>query len=255
MPDILAVDRLKMLVRVDNLTDSLSTSPAGVTSEWSGLLSGGRMRVMSGSNICCAHHGLSLLISVHIGPTKRTLLFDAGPEGATFLRNTRILGVDFSAIETVVLSHGHWDHAGGLLAAIEAISAVRAKEGADCFVHPGMFAQRALQGPGGELYVHEPVPGPGKLSGAGARVINTRGFYLPPFCYAMGQVLEQAITATRCLDQKVLAKYIRESEHKPSSGQTAFSATANGPKGARCWCNSPASRIAISNSFACPASR
>ena len=174
MPDILAVDRVEVLVLVDNLTDSLSTNPAGVTSEWSGLLTGGRMRVMSGSNICCAHHGLSLLISVHIGAEKRTLLFDAGPEGTTFLRNTRILGVDFSAIETVVLSHGHWDHAGGLLAAIEAISAVRAREGADCFVHPGMFAQRALQGPGGELYVHEPVPGPAALSQAGARVINTR---------------------------------------------------------------------------------
>ena len=174
MPDILAVDRLEVLVLVDNLTDSLSTNPAGVTSEWSGLLTGGRMRVMSGANLCCAHHGLSLLISVHIGHAKHSLLFDAGPEGATFLRNTRILGVDFSAIQTVVLSHGHWDHAGGLLAAIEAIAGARAEEGADCLVHPGMFAQRALQGPAGELYVHEPVPGPAELSGAGARVINTR---------------------------------------------------------------------------------
>lgn len=174
MPDVLAVDRLEVLVVVDNLTDSLSTNPANVTSEWSGLLTGGRMRIMSGPNICCAHHGLSLLLVAHIGNEKRTLLFDAGPEVATFLRNSRILGVDFSAIDAVVLSHGHWDHAGGLLAAIEAISAARGSESVECFVHPGMFAQRALQGPKGELYVHETVPSPESLEQAGARVINTR---------------------------------------------------------------------------------
>jgi metal-dependent hydrolase (beta-lactamase superfamily II) len=42
------------------------------------------------------------------------LLFDAGPAAATFQRNAEILGVDFASIEAVVLSHGHWDHAGGL---------------------------------------------------------------------------------------------------------------------------------------------
>jgi 7,8-dihydropterin-6-yl-methyl-4-(beta-D-ribofuranosyl)aminobenzene 5'-phosphate synthase len=172
--NVLTVDRLEVLVLVDNATDSLSTNPANVTAEWSGLLTGGRMRMISGQNICCAHHGLSLMISAHRGSEKRTLLFDAGPEGATFLRNARILDVDFSAIEAVVLSHGHWDHAGGLLAAIGAISAARPQGGADCFVHPGMFAQRATQRPNGEFYEHEPVPDPERLAKAGAKVINAR---------------------------------------------------------------------------------
>jgi 7,8-dihydropterin-6-yl-methyl-4-(beta-D-ribofuranosyl)aminobenzene 5'-phosphate synthase len=174
MLEVLTVDRLEVLVLVDNATDSLSTNPRNVIPEWSGLLTGGRLRMISGQNICCAHHGLSLLISAHVGGEKRTLLFDAGPEGATFLRNTKILDVDFGAIEAVVLSHGHWDHAGGLLAAIEAIAAARAKDGADCFVHPGMFAQRASQRPNGEFYVHEPVPNPDALTKAGAKVVNTR---------------------------------------------------------------------------------
>jgi 7,8-dihydropterin-6-yl-methyl-4-(beta-D-ribofuranosyl)aminobenzene 5'-phosphate synthase len=174
---MLAVDRLEVLVLVDNLTDSLSTNPDGVTSEWSGLLSGGRMRVMSGRNICCAHHGLSLLISAQVGTQKHSLLFDAGPEGATFLRNADVLGVDFGAIDAVVLSHGHWDHAGGLLAAIERIAAARAaanvEEAPACYVHPGAFAQRALSGRSGELFVHEPVPSAASLARAGARVIST----------------------------------------------------------------------------------
>lgn len=174
MLDVLTVDRLEVLVLIDNVTDSLSTNPKNVTAEWTGLMTGGRMRMISGQNICCAHHGLSLLISVHIGDQKRTMLFDAGPEGATFLRNTKVLGVDFAEVGTIVLSHGHWDHAGGLLAAVEAVARARPNEGVDCYVHPGMFSQRATPRQNGELLVHEPVPGPDKLAKAGARVTNTR---------------------------------------------------------------------------------
>ncbi|HUN68394.1 MAG TPA: MBL fold metallo-hydrolase [Burkholderiales bacterium] len=174
MTEAVAVDRLEVLVVMDNATDSLSTNPKNVIPEWSGLLSSGRMRAISGQNICCAHHGLSLLIQATLGSETRTLLFDAGPEGATFLRNAGILGLDFGAIETVVLSHGHWDHAGGLLAAVDAIANARGKKRVDCYMHPGMFAQRASKRPGGELFVHELVPDPEKLANAGANVVNTR---------------------------------------------------------------------------------
>ncbi|HVC12394.1 MAG TPA: MBL fold metallo-hydrolase [Burkholderiales bacterium] len=174
MIEIVAVDRLEVLVLVDNVTDSLSSTPTNVIPEWTGLLTSGRMHIVSGAGICCAHHGLSLLITAHVGDAKRMLLLDAGPEGATFLRNAGILGVDFGAIDAVVLSHGHWDHAGGLLAAVEAIARDRGAGAVECYTHPGMFAQRATQRPTGELAVHEPVPDPALLTEAGARVVNTR---------------------------------------------------------------------------------
>jgi metal-dependent hydrolase (beta-lactamase superfamily II) len=41
---------------------------------------------------------LSLLITAYLGSARHTVLFDAGPEGATFLRNAEILGVDLSAV-------------------------------------------------------------------------------------------------------------------------------------------------------------
>lgn len=63
MPSVAAVDSLEVLVIVDNATDSLSTNPKNVISERSGLLTGGRLRMISGRNICCTHHGLSLLRS------------------------------------------------------------------------------------------------------------------------------------------------------------------------------------------------
>lgn len=174
MPNVVALESLEVLVIVDNASDSISTNPKNVIPEWSGLFTGGRLRMLSGQNICCAHNGLSLLITAHNAGAKRSMLFDAGPEGATFLRNTNILGMDFGSVETVVLSHGHWDHAGGLLAAIETIAQARGEGRVKCFVHPGMFAQRASQRPNGELYVHEPVPSPERLMKAGADVVNTR---------------------------------------------------------------------------------
>lgn len=174
MPDVLTVDRLEVLVIVDNATDSLSSNPKNVIPEWTGLLTGGRMRVVSGQNICCAHHGLSLLITAHVGSDGHTLLFDAGPEGATFLRNASVLGIDFGAIQAVVLSHGHWDHAGGLLAAIKAIASVQGAGTTPCFVHPGMFVERGTQRPNGEFLPFEPVPDPKQLTEAGAEVINVR---------------------------------------------------------------------------------
>jgi 7,8-dihydropterin-6-yl-methyl-4-(beta-D-ribofuranosyl)aminobenzene 5'-phosphate synthase len=168
------VDRLEVLVIVDNVTDSLSTNPDVAVSEWAHLAGNGRLPLLSGQATCCAHHGLSLLLTVHVGGAKHSVLFDAGPHAPTFERNARILGVPFPEIETVVLSHGHFDHAAGLIAAIEAISQARTAGGVDCLVHPEMFADRAVQRPNGQLLKFESIPDVSALAKAGANVINTR---------------------------------------------------------------------------------
>jgi branched-chain amino acid transport system substrate-binding protein len=52
--------------------------------------------------------------------------------------------------------------------------------------------------------------------------VDPLGFYLPPFNYAIGQMLEQAITATKSLDHKVLADYLRKNEMKTIVGPIKF---------------------------------
>ena len=170
---IRAADRVEVLVLVDNATDSLSTTPKNVVPEWAHLTAAGRLPVLSGEAICRAHHGLSLLFTAHAGDERHTVLFDAGPEGDTVIRNAAILGVDFGAVEAVVLSHGHWDHGGGLVAAVEAIARQRGRP-VDCFVHPGMFGQRGMRRPDGVFIAQQPVPTPERLTAAGAAVHSTR---------------------------------------------------------------------------------
>jgi branched-chain amino acid transport system substrate-binding protein len=54
--------------------------------------------------------------------------------------------------------------------------------------------------------------------------VDPLGYYLAPFGYASGQLVEQAIKATGSLDQKALAKYLHDNEIKTIVGPIAFSA-------------------------------
>src|SRR5713101_8035583 len=54
--------------------------------------------------------------------------------------------------------------------------------------------------------------------------VDPLGYYLAPYGYAMGQLVEQAVNATKSLDQKAIAKYLRDNEHKTIVGPIAFSA-------------------------------
>src|SRR5687768_9870667 len=52
--------------------------------------------------------------------------------------------------------------------------------------------------------------------------VDPLGFYLPPFNYAIGQMYEQAINATKSLDHKTLASYIRQNEMKTLVGPIRY---------------------------------
>ncbi len=54
--------------------------------------------------------------------------------------------------------------------------------------------------------------------------VDPLGYYLAPYGYASGQLIEQAIKAVGSLDQKALAKYLRENTHKTIVGSITFSA-------------------------------
>lgn len=65
----------------------------------------------AGEEGCLCEHGLSFYVEIG----RHKLLVDTGASDA-ILFNARHLGVDLGQVDTVVISHGHYDHAGGLLA-------------------------------------------------------------------------------------------------------------------------------------------
>ncbi|MBR4412686.1 MAG: MBL fold metallo-hydrolase, partial [Lachnospiraceae bacterium] len=63
-----------------------------------------------GREECVAAHGLSFYVETK----KHKLLLDLGPSSQT-IENAKALGIDLKEIDTVVLSHGHYDHSGGII--------------------------------------------------------------------------------------------------------------------------------------------
>ncbi len=178
------LDELRLTVIVDNETDTLSSVDSGVpqlpeiashvarrpsTREHAGH---GCVTVFD--HLCVACHGLSVLVTGVVGDETRTMLFDVGPYGDVWLDNADRLGVDLSAIDTVFLSHWHWDHSGGLPAAVEAITAARQAAGnADPVVvdvHPDRPDQRGIQSPGGTFVMLPEEPTIDALAAAGGQV-------------------------------------------------------------------------------------
>lgn len=172
MTSLHAVDRLEIQILVDNVTDGLSSTPAFVEGEWSYQWRRGN-RLMSGKCLCCAAHGLSCLITAHRGSERRTLLFDTGPEDIVFERNVERLGADLAPVGAIVLSHGHWDHSGAMLRALNMMSACNGGRRVPTYVHPGMFRSRAMKMPDGQMRPMEDVPSIATLTEQGADVVST----------------------------------------------------------------------------------
>ncbi len=59
-------------------------------------------------------HGFSVLVEVD----GKKILFDTGQSGS-FTENAEVLGIDLSEVDAVVLSHGHYDHTGGVPALLK----------------------------------------------------------------------------------------------------------------------------------------
>lgn len=59
-------------------------------------------------------HGLSFFIETK----KHKILLDTGASPA-FIENAKLLGIDLTEVDTVVLSHGHYDHTGGVMSFVK----------------------------------------------------------------------------------------------------------------------------------------
>jgi len=85
-----------------------------------------------------AEHGLSFLIE----SGRNKFLFDTG-QGLALRHNTEKLNVNLKTINAVVLSHGHYDHTGGLTFALNGMNCPR------LYAHPEAFSLKYARNPDG----------------------------------------------------------------------------------------------------------
>ena len=78
------------------------------------------------------------------GGRERTILFDAGVTPNGVVENMRRLELSPGEIETIVLSHGHWDHVAGM----EGIARELGRRNLPVLIHPAFWRQRRIAIPG-----------------------------------------------------------------------------------------------------------
>jgi len=86
-----------------------------------------------------AEHGLSILIQIQEGEKKEDHLLDCGKSSQTLLYNIAAYGIELAnlSLKTIILSHGHYDHTGGLKGFLENTS-----QRISIIGHPDVFTQR-----------------------------------------------------------------------------------------------------------------
>ena len=85
-----------------------------------------------------AEHGFSMFIRVFRGDKSSCILFDTGGSPKAIIENAERMSVNLSDVECVVLSHGHYDHFGGLVNVVKEIG----KRDLPIIVHENMFKTR-----------------------------------------------------------------------------------------------------------------
>lgn len=93
-----------------------------------------------------AEHGFSVLISVERGEKSGTILFDTGLNPRNFLYNVDALEISLADIQTIILSHGHADHAMGLAGVVQRLGS----RNVPLLLHPDAYLERKLVLPNGE---------------------------------------------------------------------------------------------------------
>jgi len=99
-----------------------------------------------GSQNLIGEHGLSFYIEAE----NRRILFDTG-QNLGIANNAEVLGIDLSRIDTVVLSHGHYDHSSGLK------SLLNCNTNFTLHAHPDVFSPKVRGAGDDHKYIGIPV--------------------------------------------------------------------------------------------------
>jgi 7,8-dihydropterin-6-yl-methyl-4-(beta-D-ribofuranosyl)aminobenzene 5'-phosphate synthase len=161
--ELQAVDAVEVTILVDNSVDILLAGTKiaerpPLAHDW------------SERDQLIAEHGYSLLLTVTTDGQRESVLYDAGLGRRTLIHNMDVLGLRTADIRTVVLSHGHADHHGGLEGLYGRVGRLRMP----LVLHPDAWRERRVVFPTG-VEIRMPPPSQQDLDREGWEVVEERG--------------------------------------------------------------------------------
>ncbi|MBS7632710.1 MBL fold metallo-hydrolase [Candidatus Bathyarchaeota archaeon] len=119
-----------------------------------------------------AEHGFSMLIRTFVDEKSCCVLFDTGLGRTSVVDNAKRMGLDLTQIEAIALSHGHYDHFGGLQKTVKVIS----RKDLPVIVHEDMFKTRGVANPDGSIRKYPKFPEENQVKPA--KFVKTKQPYL-----------------------------------------------------------------------------
>jgi 7,8-dihydropterin-6-yl-methyl-4-(beta-D-ribofuranosyl)aminobenzene 5'-phosphate synthase len=159
--DLKAASKIEIVSLMDNTVDFLSSNTKKEVQSF-------RHWTKASGELPFAEHGFSMLIKVFSGENVCTILFDTGVSTNGVIMNGKRMAVNLSDISQIVLSHGHYDHFGGLSAVVKAIN----RADLQIIAHEDMVKPRATATSKGEIRKYPAFPEPKEL--IPAEIINTK---------------------------------------------------------------------------------
>ena len=133
--------------------------------------------VAQGGKSLLAEHGLSFYIEAG----DRRILFDTG-QNLAISNNARALGIPFDKIDTAVLSHGHYDHTGGLQSLLDC------NPNFSLHAHPDVFSHKVKEQNGKYKFIGIPLD-KHAIEHRGAAVKLRRNFLeIAPGIFSSGEI-------------------------------------------------------------------
>lgn len=150
------VDHAELISLMDNTVDFLSTTEKREVKQVQEWIRERKSQdwIEKHFRYPLAEHGFSVLVKVVSGAKSHTVLFDTGISAEGVAINAERMGLNLAEIETVILSHGHSDHFGGLLR----VSKIIGKENLPIIVHEDMFKTRGIANPDGTVRKFPSLP-------------------------------------------------------------------------------------------------
>lgn len=192
--DLVPVDRVNLTTVVDNSADMLLPD-RGLVRRWGLSGTTGPLPVTPSDvavegrilDFLRAEHGYSAVIEIEGNGRTRRVLYDAGVSPDGLVGNLDRLGIAPDSFEAIVLSHGHFDHVGGLDGLIKRVGG----RNLPVVLHPDFWTRRRLVSE--QQVIELPTPSRSALEGAGFQIIEDRqpSFLLDGMLLITGEIPRQ----------------------------------------------------------------